>query len=79
MVYGRPRSAPVSWMTAVTERANAIWNAFHGRVRVVPPTLAMTNKEHDIEMGVQRERRPRTWHDMRSSSITIEELQTRRL
>ena len=65
-------------MTAVTERVSAIWIAFHGRVRVVPPTLVMSNKEHNIEMGVQRERCPSTWHDIRSS-ITIEEPQIRRL
>ena len=62
VVDDRPRSAPVSWMTPVTDRVNALWNAFHGSVRVVAPKIGMTSRNLDAEMGVQQERRPSTWY-----------------
>ena len=77
VVDDRPRSAPVSWMTVVTDRVNALWSAFHGSVRVVAPSLGMTSRNLDVEMGVQQERRPSTWYDVSSSPVTTEQPRTK--
>jgi len=77
-VADRPRSAPMLWITAMTDRVNALWDAFYGRRRVVAP-IGMTNKDLDVEKVVQREERPSAWHDALAFPITTEQPQTRRL
>ena len=41
----RTRSAPVSWMAAVTARVNALWDAFYRRPTVAAPMLDVVNRE----------------------------------
>jgi len=39
LVNSRPRSAPLPWMTAITDRVHALWNAIYDRRPVVAPAL----------------------------------------
>ena len=39
LVTSRPRSAPLPWMTAITDRVNALWNAIYDRRPVVATAL----------------------------------------
>ena len=86
-VDDRPQSAPVSWIIAMTDRVNALWDALHGRRRVTAPTLGLTDKDLDVEKGVQRQERPRAWHDALAFSVSLDysredrptQQQTRRL
>jgi len=39
LVNSRPRSAPLPWMTAITDRVNALWNAIYDRRPVVASAL----------------------------------------
>jgi len=39
LVNSRPRSAPLPWMTAITNRVNALWNAMYDRRPVVASAL----------------------------------------
>jgi len=39
LVTSRPRSAPLPWMTAITDRINALWNAIYDRRPVVASAL----------------------------------------
>ena len=41
----RPSSAPVSWMTAITDRVNALWNTMYERQRPVAPALNVLEVE----------------------------------
>jgi len=63
----------------MTNRVNALWDAFYGRRQVVAPTLTMTDKDLDIEKGVQREERPSALHDALAFPIITEQPQTKRL
>ena len=56
-VDDRPRSAPMSWITAMTDRVNALWDAFYARRWVAEPILSVTDKDLDVGKGVQREER----------------------
>jgi len=58
IVDDRPRSAPMSWITTMTDRVNALWDAFYGRRQVAALTETMTDKDLDVEKGIQREERP---------------------
>ena len=71
----------------MTDRVNALWDAFYGRRRVIVPTLTMTDKDLDIEKGVQREERPSASHDTLAFPVSLDysredrptQQQTRRL
>jgi len=39
LVSSRPRLAPLPWMTAITDRVNALWNAIYDRQPVVASAL----------------------------------------
>ena len=39
LVNCRPRSAPLPWMTAITDRVNALWNAIYDRRPAVAVTI----------------------------------------
>ena len=41
----RPRSAPVSWMAAITARVNALWDAFNHRPSIVAPAFEVRSKD----------------------------------
>jgi len=47
-----PRSAPMSCITAMSDRVNALWDAFHARRWVAEPILSMTYKDLDVEKSV---------------------------
>ena len=41
----RPRSAPVSWMSAITTSVNSLWRAFYGKGTSAPvPALTVTEQ-----------------------------------
>ena len=39
LVNSRPRSVPLPWMTAITDRVNALWSAIYDRRSAVAPAL----------------------------------------
>jgi len=63
----------------MTDRVNALWDAFYGRRQVAGPAVTMTDKDIDVEKGVRREERPSVSHDALVFPIITELPQTRRL
>jgi len=60
----RTRSAPSTWMTAITARVNTLWGALYGRPSVANPMTEMTEREF-----VEPIERPPPLH---SSSLQVE-------
>jgi len=63
----------------MTDRENALWDAFYGKRQVAAPTVAMTGKDIDVEKDVRREERASTSHDALAFPIITEQPQTKRL
>ena len=71
----------------MTDRVNALWDAFYSRRQVAAPTVTMTDKDLDVEKGIQREECRSTSHDMLAFPVSLDyvredrpiQQQTRRL